>query len=189
MTFSEAVRDAFAKYAVFSGRSSRSAYWWFYLFGLLAVIAAAVLDVILATWFVYALVVLGMLLPNLAVLVRRLHDTGHSGWWVLISFVPLIGLIVLLVFTVQASDGPNQWGTGPDDTPAVAPVGAAYLFPRGRRVASRPSAAPRARRKALAVFLPAVKRWSSAASRSVLAFTSTGQRSMPSSSLLWNGGR
>jgi len=63
----------------------------------------------------YVLVALAMLLPNLAVLVRRLHDSGRSGWWILIALVPLIGAIVLLVFTLQGSDPPNQWGNGPDE--------------------------------------------------------------------------
>jgi uncharacterized membrane protein YhaH (DUF805 family) len=56
-----------------------------------------------------------LLLPNLAVTVRRLHDSGHSGWWLLISIVPLIGAIVLLVFTLQGSDPPNKWRQGPDE--------------------------------------------------------------------------
>jgi len=67
-------------------------------------------------------VVLALLIPNLAVTVRRLHDTGHSGWWLLIALVPLAGAIVLLVFTLQGSEPPNQWGNGPDEgsTPALA---------------------------------------------------------------------
>jgi uncharacterized membrane protein YhaH (DUF805 family) len=125
MTFSGAIRDAFSKYATFSGRSSRAAYWWFYLFALMIVIAAAIIDVLLsASGIVYALVALGLLLPQLAVSVRRLHDAGHSGWWLLIGIVPLIGAIVLLVFTLQNSKPPNQWGSGPEpgtrDQPALA---------------------------------------------------------------------
>jgi uncharacterized membrane protein YhaH (DUF805 family) len=118
MTFAEAVRDAFSKYVTFSGRSSRPAYWWWTLFNLIVVIAAAVIDAILGTWFITTIVSLGLLLPNLAVLVRRLHDSGHSGWWVLIGILPLIGFIVLLIFTLQPSDEPNEWGSGPD---AAAP--------------------------------------------------------------------
>jgi uncharacterized membrane protein YhaH (DUF805 family) len=64
---------------------------------------------------IYVLVILVLLLPNLAVTVRRFHDSGHSGWWLLISIVPLIGAIVLLVFTLQGSDPPNKWGQGPDE--------------------------------------------------------------------------
>ncbi|MEA2166980.1 MAG: hypothetical protein QOF76_280 [Solirubrobacteraceae bacterium] len=115
MSFTEAIRDAFSKYVTFSGRSSRAAYWWFYLFVLLVAIAAYLLDLALGTkGILYGLAILVLLLPNLAVTVRRLHDSGHSGWWLLIALIPLIGAIVLLVFTLQDSDPPNQWGDGPD---------------------------------------------------------------------------
>ena len=116
MSFTEAISDAFSKYATFSGRSSRSAYWWFYLFNILILIAALLIDLALGTsGIIYALVGLGLLLPNLAVAARRLHDSGHSGWWLLIGILPVIGAIVLLVFTLQGSEPPNQWGTGPDE--------------------------------------------------------------------------
>ena len=121
MSFTEAIRDAFSKYVTFRGRSSRSAYWWFYLFGVLAVLAALAIDTALDTGgVVYVLVALVLLLPNLAVSIRRLHDAGHSGWWMLIALVPLIGFIVLLVFTLQGSQPPNRWGQGPDQTPGTA---------------------------------------------------------------------
>ena len=123
MTFADAIRDGFAQYANFNGRSSRPAYWWWWLFGVLVLIVAAVLDAALGTWVFYAAVALGFLIPNLAVGVRRLHDTGRSGWWLLIGLIPLVGAIVLLVFFVQPSDGPNQWGGGPDNAgaPQFAP--------------------------------------------------------------------
>jgi len=115
MPFADAVRDGLSKYVTFTGRSSRAAYWWFYLFGFLVMVAALIIDLVLGTGYIfYGLAALALLLPNLAVLVRRLHDTGRSGWWVPIALVPLIGGIVLLVFTLQRSDAPNQWGSGPD---------------------------------------------------------------------------
>jgi uncharacterized membrane protein YhaH (DUF805 family) len=116
VSFTEAISDAFSKYVTFSGRSSRPAYWWFYLFNILALVAALLVDYALGTsGILYALAAIVLLLPNLAVAVRRLHDSGHSGWWLLIAIVPLIGAIVLLVFTLQGSEPPNQWGAVPDE--------------------------------------------------------------------------
>jgi uncharacterized membrane protein YhaH (DUF805 family) len=115
MSFGEAVRDGFNKYATFSGRSSRSAYWWWILFYVLVVIAASILDAAIGTGVIAILVWLGFFLPNLAVLVRRLHDTDRSGWWVLIGLIPLIGAIVLIVFACLDSGPPNKHGQGPDD--------------------------------------------------------------------------
>ena len=126
MSFADAVRDALSKYVTFTGRSSRSAYWWFYLFGILVAIATWILDVALNTNYIFnALASLALLLPNLAVSVRRLHDTTRSGWWLLIGFIPLIGWIVLIVFLVQGSAPPNQYGSGPDS--GVAPASASGL--------------------------------------------------------------
>ena len=122
MTFTDAISDAFSKYAKFTGRSSRSAYWWFYLFALIVIFAAAFVDAAAGTGgIISVLVVLALFLPQLAVSVRRLHDAGHSGWWLLISLVPLIGAIVLLVFSLQESRGPNEWGDGPDGYVAERP--------------------------------------------------------------------
>jgi uncharacterized membrane protein YhaH (DUF805 family) len=122
VSFADAISDAFSKYVTFSGRSSRSAYWWFYLFNILVVVAALIIDYAVgAGGIIYALAALALVLPNLAVLVRRLHDAGHSGWWLLIGLVALIGAIVLLVFTLQGSDAPNQWGSGPDERAVSTP--------------------------------------------------------------------
>jgi uncharacterized membrane protein YhaH (DUF805 family) len=115
MSFGEAVSDGFTKYATFSGRSSRSAYWWWILFYVLVAIGASILDAVVGTGVIMILVWLGFFLPNLAVLVRRLHDTDRSGWWVLIGLIPLIGAIVLIVFACIDSGPPNKYGQGPDD--------------------------------------------------------------------------
>src|SRR6478752_1744385 len=122
MTFSDAVRDGFDKYATFSGRSSRSAYWWWFLFALLVGVAAEILDAIVGTPLFYIIAGLGLLLPGLAVLVRRYHDAGHSGWWVLLLIVPVAGVVVWLIFTLTDSKPPNEWGAGPDtDATAFQP--------------------------------------------------------------------
>jgi uncharacterized membrane protein YhaH (DUF805 family) len=114
MTFGDAVRDGFSKYVTFSGRSSRAAYWWWFLFALLATVAAEILDAILGTFVIYLIVGLALFLPGLAVLVRRYHDAGHSGWWVLLLIVPIVGIVVWLIFTLTDSKPPNEWGDGPD---------------------------------------------------------------------------
>ncbi|MGH2938469.1 MAG: DUF805 domain-containing protein [Solirubrobacterales bacterium] len=114
MTFGEAISDGLSKYAQFSGRSSRSAYWWFVLFYVLVYIATTIVDAAINTPVLTVLAVLALLLPSLAVLVRRLHDTDRSGWWIFISFVPFVGSIVLIVFACTDSGPPNKWGNGPD---------------------------------------------------------------------------
>ena len=112
--------EVLKKYAVFSGRARRKEYWMFFLFNLiigfvlsfiegLAGIAAESGMNVLAT--LYSLAVL---IPSIAVSVRRLHDTNRSGWWLFISLVPIIGAIVLLVFLVQDSQpDENQYGPNP----------------------------------------------------------------------------
>lgn len=114
MSFGEAVSDGFSKYATFSGRSSRSAYWWWILFYALIFIGASIIDAAIKSPVFAVLVWLGFIIPNLAVLVRRLHDTDHSGWWVLIGLIPLVGAIVLIVFACTDSGPPNEHGDGPD---------------------------------------------------------------------------
>jgi uncharacterized membrane protein YhaH (DUF805 family) len=126
MTFGEAISDGFSKYATFSGRSSRSAYWWWILFYVLIIFGASFIDAAAKTPAFAALVWLGFFIPNLAVLVRRLHDTDRSGWWVLIGLIPLIGAIVLIVFACIDSGPPNKYGDGPDgkgNLTATSPLG------------------------------------------------------------------
>ena len=107
--------DAWKNYVNFQGRSRRQAYWMFVLFNIIAVILAAVVDNALGgSGVVSTIYGLAVFLPGLALAVRRLHDTGRSGWWMLISFLPLIGLIVLIIFFVQDSQpGSNQFGPNP----------------------------------------------------------------------------
>ena len=115
MTFAEAVRSGFDHYVKFDGRASRPAFWWWFLFGVLVGIGATIIDAIIGTFGVVSgLVSLALLLPNLSVAIRRLHDTDHTGWWVLIGLIPIIGFIVLLIFYLRQSDpGENQYGPPP----------------------------------------------------------------------------
>lgn len=120
MSFGEAIGDGFSKYATFSGRSSRSAYWWWTLFYFLIIIGTSIVDAVIEVPVLATLAGLALFIPNLAVLVRRLHDTDHSGWWVLIGLIPLIGTIVLIVFACTDSGPPNEYGDGPDGKGGLA---------------------------------------------------------------------
>jgi uncharacterized membrane protein YhaH (DUF805 family) len=115
VTFSEAVRSGFDHYAKFDGRASRPAFWWWFLFGILVGIGASIIDAIIGSFGVVSgLAALALLLPNLSVAIRRLHDTDHTGWWVLIGLIPIIGFIVLLIFYLRESDpGENRYGPPP----------------------------------------------------------------------------
>jgi uncharacterized membrane protein YhaH (DUF805 family) len=102
------------QYVDFGGRARRKEYWMFVLISFLIAIAIGIVDAMIG-WgvlgFVYALAVL---LPSIAVTVRRLHDTGRTGWWILIALVPFIGWIILLVFMVlDGQPGDNAYGPNP----------------------------------------------------------------------------
>jgi uncharacterized membrane protein YhaH (DUF805 family) len=103
------------KYAEFSGRSRRKEYWMYVLFSTLIGIGLAILSHFsFAAGVIYVLFLLGTFIPGFAVFVRRLHDTGRSGWMMLIGLIPLIGAIVILVFLCQDSaPGDNQYGPNP----------------------------------------------------------------------------
>jgi uncharacterized membrane protein YhaH (DUF805 family) len=114
MTFQEAVRTGFRKYAFFEGRASRSEYWWWVLFVVLVAIAASIIDAAGTLGLASALTGLGLLLPNIAVSVRRLHDIGKSGWNVLWGLVPIVGgLYLLFLYLHKGHLGANQYGPQP----------------------------------------------------------------------------
>ena len=118
VSFVEAIKMAIQQnYCNFSGRSSRSEYWWFALFGLLLGTVVSMVFGFSETlnYVVSGVVSLGLLLPSLGVAVRRLHDTNHSGWWLLICLIPVVGTIVLLIWFIKDSDHhPNQYGPEPN---------------------------------------------------------------------------
>jgi uncharacterized membrane protein YhaH (DUF805 family) len=115
---------ALKKYAVFSGRARRKEYWLFFLFAY--IVYAVVGGIAAAThasalFALFGIIYLAFLLPAWGVAVRRLHDTGRSGWWLLFGIVPLAGPITLLVFFCSDSQaGANQYGPNPKETPAFA---------------------------------------------------------------------
>ncbi len=133
-----------SRYAQFSGRASRSEFWFFVLFNLIVSILLAILDSVLGTGYTYEVTTntlatatteaasvsvtqtigylqsiygLAVLIPSIAVSIRRLHDIGKRGWWILLSVIPLvniIGIFVLLFFYVQDSKpGENEYGPNP----------------------------------------------------------------------------
>lgn len=112
MGFAAAVSTAFSKYATFTGRAGRPEFWWFFLFNLIVTMVVSALDRLIfgheLLIFIAALVVV---LPYMAVSVRRLHDTGRSGWWLLLGLVPLVGTIVLLYWYASAgTPATNEYG-------------------------------------------------------------------------------
>jgi uncharacterized membrane protein YhaH (DUF805 family) len=124
MNFSEAIRSGFQNYVGFSGRAARSEYWYWQLFFCLVGIASALIDLALFPSLnvspINTLAELALLLPTLAVSVRRLHDLDRIGWWLLIVLIPLIGAIWLLVwFCTRGTVGPNRFG--PDPLAGAAP--------------------------------------------------------------------
>lgn len=102
--------EVLKKYATFTGRARRKEYWMFGLFHIIVFVLLALLDGFLQTEGIITMIyLLATFLPSFAVSVRRLHDTGRSGWWMLINIVPMIGPIVLLIFMCMDSQTGNQF--------------------------------------------------------------------------------
>lgn len=118
--------EVLKKYAVFNGRARRKEYWYFVLFNIIISIVLAAIEGSTGSFSPEAgvgllggIYTLAVLIPSIAVSVRRLHDTERSGWWLLIALIPLIGAIVLLVFMVQDSKpGQCQYGANPKEATA-----------------------------------------------------------------------
>ena len=119
--------EALEKYAVFSGRSRRKEYWYFVLLVVIISIALSLIDSLIGAYdrssgagLLSTIFSLAILIPSIAMSIRRLHDIHRTGWWVLISLVPLIGWIVLLVFHVQdGTPGTNRFGPNPKSASVV----------------------------------------------------------------------
>jgi len=127
MGFTDAIKSVLSNYANFNGRAPRSEYWWWVLALIIISFIASLIDAMVIVPVLGAdlaaksgglpistIVSLALLIPNIAVAVRRLHDRDMSGWWILIGFVPVIGFLVLLFWYVQrGTDGPNRFGDDP----------------------------------------------------------------------------
>ncbi|MEU6240850.1 MULTISPECIES: DUF805 domain-containing protein [unclassified Streptomyces] len=112
--------DVLKKYAVFTGRARRQEYWMFFLVNLVIAIVLSIVSRIIGTMALSWIYSLALFLPGLGVAVRRLHDTGRSGWFVLIGLIPFIGWIILIVFLAQEGrPDPNEYGPNPKYAPAV----------------------------------------------------------------------
>jgi len=118
MRFFEAVGSVFSKYFEFSGRALRSEYWYFSLFTFLVYVATGILDAILFNSFmgngpISLIVTLVFFFPTISVLTRRLHDSGRSGWWQLLSFT-IIGIPVIVYWVIKKGDTfDNKFGVPP----------------------------------------------------------------------------
>lgn len=105
--------DAFKKFSDFSGRATRKEFWMFFLFNMIFTIVLTALEVVPGVIVLQIIYMLVLTVPYLSITARRLHDTGRSGWWQLISVIPFIGHIVLIVFLVQDSHDDNEYGPNP----------------------------------------------------------------------------
>lgn len=148
MGFTDAVRSCLVQYAELTGRARRSECWWFLLATTAGYVAVAAVGAFLAgavgasnsiigvtvvsvLTVVYAVVGLALVLPTLAVVVRRLHDTDRSGAWALLGLVPVLGAVALAVLLVPVgTDGPNRFGPAPG---AVDPLGPSPVREAGSR--------------------------------------------------------
>ena len=113
--------EVLKKYAVFSGRARRKEYWMFFLFNIIIAFVLGFIEGLAgSSGLIGIFYSLAVLIPGIAVSVRRLHDTDRSGWWLLIGLVPIVGAIVLLVFMVfDSQSGQNQYGEYPKESIAL----------------------------------------------------------------------
>jgi uncharacterized membrane protein YhaH (DUF805 family) len=114
--FIDAIKKGFKGYVVWNARSTRSEYWWWTLFAIIVAIVSSILDSIIfggdlgSISPIYSITTLALFLPGLSVWIRRLHDIDRTGWWVWIGLIPIVGFIILLIFTLLPSKmEPTRW--------------------------------------------------------------------------------
>lgn len=106
----DSVIAAYRRYAKFSGRATRSEFWWFELALVLFLCSAVFVgESTLLTW-VWTAVIISSLIPNIALIVRRLHDTGRSGWWYAATYIPVVGVLLVVYFLCLRSGPDNRYG-------------------------------------------------------------------------------
>lgn len=116
MSFTDAVKSVFSQYVGFKGRARRSEYWWFVLFNVIVAVVISLIARLTGFTALSGIYSLAVLLPGLAVAVRRLHDIGKSGWFYLFAFIPVVGAIILLVWFCKDSEpGANAYGPNPKE--------------------------------------------------------------------------
>ncbi len=119
MEIMQSVKSVLNNYANFDGRSGRAEFWWwalaYFVGAILVNFVAGLLGIgnILGTLYFLALIV-----PSVAVSIRRFHDIGKPALWAILMFIPFVNIIIALIFLTKVSDGPNDYGTGPQDLPA-----------------------------------------------------------------------
>ena len=126
MSFMDSIDNVIRNFLNFSDRASRSEYWWFQLFFFVALATADSIDVMISTTLdgpgdIFGIIVfLGLIIPNLAVTVRRFHDIGYSGWYILLVFIPclgsIIGLVIIVLMMVDGQPQINNYGAVPTNT-------------------------------------------------------------------------
>lgn len=122
--FVASMKSVFTQYATFTGRAARPEYWYFFLFNILLYVILVLPNAMRSSYYyynsgpsifvyLYWLYSLVALVPGIAVGVRRLHDIGKSGWYLLVSLIPIVGVILMIVWTIRESDGDNEYGPRP----------------------------------------------------------------------------
>lgn len=123
MSFQEAVKTAFDKYADFNGRASRSEYWYYVLFIFLVSMAISTIGGPIGgprlVYVLNTLLTLVLFLPSLAALFRRLHDTGRTGLWFLLGFFPLTAIVLIVFLCLDSQPGENEYGPNPKENDVV----------------------------------------------------------------------